>query len=701
MTHTKTKPKNKAGRNGRAKKFESAEPWKMVSRAEVKRHVLGPDVPIDFRGHRFFASEHIIEDLPLFTLYTARLMVQDPVVQFGLAVRDAALSHADIIIASSSDAVSRFIRQQFNRIWQNHRHMIMRTRRYGYLGFQVSYRVRKDGKLAVDRLQDFDPHSVRALMSGGGIVGFRFKSRARHSHSLMRKQRLLAPRGLWCSFDSEGGNPYGQPILKRSYAPWWEKWMEHGAKKTSQLRMMKDAFLGLIGRYPENRKMKFTKEDGTTTTVEARDIIREMTENALSGANFTLPSDSDSLGNRKFDIERMKDAPAPTGLWDWEDRLDKRIWFGLDVPEEVIQAADTGSGFSGRSIPFMVFLGCLTTEFEEYLRCVIRDILKPLVWLNFGSEAEFEIKPKNLVETLAELIGGSGLGGGAIGGAGGQVPGAPGDKDMIDPSQGGGAGAQPSGGPRRQPAAPRQPSGPFITVQGPSGPSQRKNPNFGKAQQFAEFDESKVKRERKGAPEGGRFAAKEGTDIAQPEGVSSAEDISALEREFVDQWAAISSIEDQKAFDRKQAEVRAWVDDPASSPEIEAIYQSTQGRLASQGITQVESFRGVTIPKDHPLAKAVASGQLTVGSNATINGMKAVSYSEQLDVAGRFASPFSEKAASEIGVIFRRRIPAEDIIASHRTQEGFFRGEDEIVAKSKAKPQMEIAAFIIDGKVTR
>ena len=75
------------------------------------------------------------------------------------------------------------------------------------------------------------------------------------------------------------------------------------------------------------------------------------------------------------------------------------------MPPEIIQASSSGSGFSGRWIPFAVALSAVHQELAELIRCVDRDILRPIAELNFGRQPQYQIHPKSLVETYSEMFG--------------------------------------------------------------------------------------------------------------------------------------------------------------------------------------------------------------------------------------------------------------------------------------------------------
>jgi len=113
----------------------------------------------------------------------------------------------------------------------------------------------------------------------------------------------------------------------------------------------------------------------------------------------------DSLGNKLVDYTPPQGVPGHTQIFNWKRDLDLEIWKALEIPPEIIQASSSGSGFSGRWIPFAIALSAVHAELAELIRCVDRDLLKPLAQLNFGRPPEYTIRPKSLVETYAQKFG--------------------------------------------------------------------------------------------------------------------------------------------------------------------------------------------------------------------------------------------------------------------------------------------------------
>jgi hypothetical protein len=137
-------------------------------------------------------------------------------------------------------------------------------------------------------------------------------------------------------------------------------------------------------------------------TVAWRDVAREMGETRQSGGTMTLPMLYDRDGRRLVDYTPPQDVGTATGIFEWMRFLDTEIWKALEVPPEIIEASRVGSGWSGRSVPLVIALSAVQLEFAELVRCVDRDLLRPLVELNFGPAVRYDLKPLPLIDVYAK-----------------------------------------------------------------------------------------------------------------------------------------------------------------------------------------------------------------------------------------------------------------------------------------------------------
>jgi hypothetical protein len=337
-------------------------------------------------------------ELPAFSLETADLMRFDPQVRIGLGARNGLLMPAEVEVHSPSEQVARFVKHAWDHLWRTTAHVLLKAKLYGFLPLEVRYRVEQggefDGAIVLDRVQDHHPRDARILLRGGEVAGFLL-----YPNSLDQR-RIPAPLGIVCTFDSEFGNPYGCSLLERAYAPWHEKWMHGGAKKLLRLRMLKDAYIGDIFWYPPDRQMQLASGE----TISWRDVAREMAEARQSGGAMTLPLMYNRDGHKLVDYTPPRDVGRATGIFDWTRSLDTEIWKALEVPPEIIEASRVGSGWSGRSVPLVIALSAVQLEFAELVRCVDRDLLGPLVQMNFGAGVRYELHPMPLLDVYARQL---------------------------------------------------------------------------------------------------------------------------------------------------------------------------------------------------------------------------------------------------------------------------------------------------------
>lgn len=427
--------------------------WKSKSTDETKKKLVSQrKVAADYKRSTVdFLGLYSLDKLPPFTLFTADLMLRDPQVMFGLMVRNGGLLQSEVEITGENQQEVEFVKRQWERIWNNYASHLLRAKRWGCVPFEVTFRQEAGefgGWIGVDELHDFHPRDARVLTREGDVCGFR----------LMRLQKtgqaiLESPSALWVTYQAETGNPYGKSLNYNAYGPWWEKWMDRGGKQVLRLRMIKDAYSGDVFQGPNDL---VEMQDGST--VPRFDLFRAAVEARLSGSPLFIPDEIDEQGNSLIKYSPPTDNGKPDGILEWNERLDWDIWKGQGVFREVFEAATSGSGYSGRSIPMVTFLSTLGEEFRELLHCVDRDVLRPLTHINMGRKPTYAIRPKSLIETFTDDMAGTNMGGGAMGGTQGRVPGQ--QQHPPQPGQG-----QPSSQPpAQQPPIPQgqKPSGQFA-----------------------------------------------------------------------------------------------------------------------------------------------------------------------------------------------------------------------------------------------
>jgi len=373
---------------------------------------LQVDPTVGYYAQPYGFSEYLIKNIPLFTLWSARQMLTDPIVKHSLDVRNAAVSVGEIIVTGKDKRVADFVRQQWDRIWKHNQRSLLRAKQWGYGAYQVLYEKNEStGLLSVVGIKDFSPQDVRAIRVGGKPAGFRIQNR----HVIKKPDQsatyyMKFPQALWVSFDSEFGSMYGRSILRGAYMPWFEKWMNHGAKKSQQMRMVKDAYPQLAAWYPGGERIRLP--DGSVAT--SQNVARSLLANMMTGGTLTMPSETGDDGKRKWDVSRIPDGGDPSRMFRWVEELNDDIFIAIAGPKEIVMASSSGSGYSGRSIPLAIFLQSCQMEFCDLVKAIRNQVLDPLCKLNFGN-ADYEIEVESLLDTFTKLMsdemGGRGIGG--------------------------------------------------------------------------------------------------------------------------------------------------------------------------------------------------------------------------------------------------------------------------------------------------
>ena len=404
--------KNPGGTNGES---SGGLTRRRRGKEEIKSDLLGTDPTRDYQATRYaYYGEVFVQQLPQWRIWTGRMMLSsDPIVNFSMNIRNAALMAGEVIIKAKNERVQKWVQEQWDYLWNQCRPQLVSAKKFGFAPLQTEWKM-KDGLLCISGLKDFAPEDCRALeTTGSKLIGMRVKGNP-----------VYFPQALWLKFGGEFGVPYGTGCLRRSYPAWFEKWMDHGAKRLLQLRMVKDAYIGDIFWYPPDMKVELP--DGTSMSY--RDLVRELGENRLSGGMLSMPMKYDANHNKLTDYTPPQNVGGITHIFDWVDHCDESILRGADIPIEVVKASETGSGYSGRSVPFLVTLSVCTQELTEIVQFVNEQVLRPIAYLNWGGEPEYTMEAKSLVESFSQDTSGSPMGGEAVGGSAPQqqqVPGQP------------------------------------------------------------------------------------------------------------------------------------------------------------------------------------------------------------------------------------------------------------------------------------
>lgn len=348
-------------------------------------------------------------DLPIFTFQTVRAMLWDPTIRLGLAMREAPLCQAEFAyqdgeswkngVWAEREDVAAFVRRQLWRIWTNDVPALARAAQTcGWTGAEVMYRVTSHRTIEYDSLLTRHPADVRALELNGELWGVAFASGG--DERTGSKVRLQMPRAFWHAFMPEDGALYGQSILRGAYSPWADKWFDGCALDVRRLFAHKDAYGGVDLTYPSGTT-EITKADGTLQIVPNNDIARQIAEQIKAGGVTTRPSELNADGKELWTINRATVPANPAHIFEYPKQLDVEMLRGIEIPDDVITSEATGS-WAGKTVPQQAFYTGLDRWGRALIGDICRQIIDPLLVLNYGKKQEYHVTLKPLALQMLE-----------------------------------------------------------------------------------------------------------------------------------------------------------------------------------------------------------------------------------------------------------------------------------------------------------
>lgn len=365
-------------------------------------------IPATVGGAWFGYPSAVLDGAPVFSWFDVPRMLRDQQVRFALKMWRAPFQQVKWRVRANSPKVRAYVDMSLRRLWRRWLPSLLnRYSQFGYAAASVSFRYdRKSRLVLIDRArvaQGWDatprvwkdgPHAGKYagfFLSGGGVPGMPPASTA--------GEWVPPSHGIWFAGWEDVAQFYDWPKLAGMFAPWIEKCGRNGAIQARRVGMRKFAFDGGTMHYPEGETNLGTDEN--PNVMNNQDIARQTVEAMENGSTFIASNEPNAAVDGKYawDFTPSANRLADTAsLREYCRDLDREILIGADIPPEVLEASDVGSGWSGRMIPLKSFYGGV----DELVGPAIEALDGPLrygVRANFGDEW-YEIEPIPLVDQL-------------------------------------------------------------------------------------------------------------------------------------------------------------------------------------------------------------------------------------------------------------------------------------------------------------
>ncbi len=392
---------------------------KRKTRIQVAEQLVGQPKTAGYQTPPVYTWGSVIRDLPQFTFQTIRAMLWDPTIRLALAMRAAPLANAEFAYEDGVDdanqvkytpgvkahkpEVAEFVEAQMKHIWKNYLRHLLRDQIWGWSAVEVTGKVNQQGWVEVDELLPRHPAFTTALESRGKIVGVNFKGPSQKSGHV--PLFFAESKCLWCSFMAEDGAHYGISILRGAYSPWADKWLDGCALDTRRLFHHKDAYGGVDMTYPPGTT-DVARAGGVATEISNQEIAQQIAEQIRAGGVTTRPSQYNEHGKNEWDLTRATIPTSPTHIYDYPKDLDREMLRGMETPDDVLSADQSGS-WDGKSIPAQAFYTGLDMWLRSKTGDVVKQLIEPLIMLNCGRPEDFEVNTKPLAVQAMEQLGAS------------------------------------------------------------------------------------------------------------------------------------------------------------------------------------------------------------------------------------------------------------------------------------------------------
>lgn len=375
---------------------KTKKPKKLVARRQTTKLATAgyKPPPVDTWGLN-------IRDLPPFTFNTVRVMLWDPTIKLGLAMRAAPIANCTFAyqegtewvegVKADKPEVGEYVHQQLKRIWLSDIFKILKSQVWGWMGGEWSMKVGSDGGLEVDELNTRHPTDIRLMEYDGQPWGVRFKRVQGYNSSV----DLPFPAAFWHAFLPEDGMHYGQSVLRGAYSPWADKWLDGGALDVRRLFAHKDAYGGVDMSYPVG-VTEVLKADGSSQEVSNQEIASQIGEQLRAGGVTTRPAVYDQQGKELWTLTRATVPANPAHIFQYPKDLDVEILRGLEIPDDIITSEGMSGAWAGKAVPQQAFYMSLQQWANQIVFALVRNLLEPLVYMRYGRAEEFEVTIKPL-----------------------------------------------------------------------------------------------------------------------------------------------------------------------------------------------------------------------------------------------------------------------------------------------------------------
>lgn len=351
-------------------------------------------------------SSAAIDGAPFFTWLDVPRMLRDPRVRFIERMWRSPFQKVKWTVKASSDAVAAFVDTTLRKFWrQSLPRLLSKYFRYGYAPGGAEF-VAHRGRWRLDQVRAVEPRDASPRVWADGADAGRFAGFALASPLTGAGSGAYVgpPHAMWFGGYGELTDLHDMPVMAGMFEPWVEKRGRNGAIHSRRLWYRKCAYSGGIMYYPDGETNCGTDESPQYR--DNQDLANETLDYGEAGSTYTFTNEPNAADASKYawDFRPAEARSDVAGVREYPKDLDAEMMEGAGIPSEVFEAADVGSGWSGRLIPLLGYLGTVD-ELAGLVVCATEPWLRPAVRVNYGPAAWYEVETQSLADEVAQQQG--------------------------------------------------------------------------------------------------------------------------------------------------------------------------------------------------------------------------------------------------------------------------------------------------------
>lgn len=370
---------------------------------QTKQILLRPDAYTDDDPFAVGGQNDAIARLPvnrnrpLFMRWMIPSMKEEPLLDLGVMTKQAmtAMCEFEVVGEEQDRDVLEYVQRQIHCWMQNGLGPALDAMHYGWQPFEVMFREDSKGRTLFDRLVFREHDRSRVQLRKGLTCGVNFD--AGEDSDKRKTQRtepvyLAHPKSFWAVYRTQHHPYFGRSLYKGVHIPFIEYARENGITDMLAIWTRKSSITSVIITHPKGYQIV----DGQR--VYHQDQAALIGERYRAAGVLTIEEES-GPGTSRYRVEQMPPTPPPDGLLSVATRAEDRMLYGIGVVPELVRSTSTGS-FNGREIPMMTMLATAQRDALDLTRQFCQQVVKPLVHLEFGRRAYFDVQAISLIETI-------------------------------------------------------------------------------------------------------------------------------------------------------------------------------------------------------------------------------------------------------------------------------------------------------------